>query len=149
MKKTFFPLLILFNSICFVCSCNTVSSSHAENDSSTLVKLETDFTIALMKTDSVTFEKLLAPDFVYTENEKSYSRNEMMSSLMSGIDTVESAHNEDMQVNLYGNTGVVTGWMIVKGRNKQGRFEHKYRFTDTWNKDTTWQLVAAQDYLML
>lgn len=148
MKKIFIPILILLSLAFFTSNCNNKSVSQTGNDSTSIVKLETDFTKALVKTDTSTFEKLLAPGFIYTENEKSYSRTEMLSSLTSGTDTVASAYNQDMVVHLFGTTAVVTGWMIVKGKNAGGQFEHKYRFTDTWNKNEDWQLIGAQDYLM-
>lgn len=149
MKKIFFPILILFNSFYFVSGCKTRSISHSAKDSTTIVKLETDFTIALMKNDTSVFEKLMAPGFIYSENEKTYSRSEMLSSLTAGQDTVESAYNRDMTVHLFGTTAAVTGWMTVKGKNEAGIFEHKYRFTDTWMKNNeSWQLIAAHDYLI-
>lgn len=114
-----------------------------------LIKQETDFTIALMRNDKATFERLLAPEFVYTENENTYSRSETLSNLMSGHDKVQSAFNQEMIVQIFGTAAVVTGWMTVKGTNADGQFEHKYRFTDTWVKrHHHWQIVAGHDYLM-
>lgn len=148
MKKIFLSTLILGNFLCFFSTCKTKSISQAETDSSAIVNLETDFTIALMKNDTSTFEKLMAPGFIYSENEKTYSRSEMLSSLTAGYDTIDSAYNQAMTVHLFGSCAAVTGWMTVKGKNAAGTFEHKYRFTDTWLKNNVkWQLIAAHDYI--
>jgi len=76
-------------------------------------------------------------------------RAAVLEGVSRGSDTVEAAHNEEMQVHRYGSvTAVVTGWLVVQGRGAQGSFNRRYRFTDTWVKrNNHWQIVAAQDYL--
>lgn len=119
------------------------------NDSTVIIQLENDWAKALVVRDETAFNKLLAPDFFYTENEKMYSRAEVIQSVMSVSDTVGSAYNEDMQVHSKGKTAIVTGWLFVNGKNSGGDFKRKYRFTDVWNKISgNWQLIAAQDYLL-
>ena len=114
-----------------------------------LVRLENQWTAGLVKRDRAIFEKLLAPKFVYTENDKLMSRAEVIHEVAEGADRVTAARNEGMMVHEYGpTTAVVTGWLIVDGRGKGGAFTHRYRFTDTWVKGASgWQIVAAQDYL--
>ena len=66
-----------------------------------------------------------------------------------GSDTVTWAGNEGMKVHLYGSTAVVTGILAMKGRGKDGSFDKRFRFTDTWKfLDGRWQIIAAQDYLI-
>ncbi|MDB4873974.1 MAG: hypothetical protein JWM41_420 [Gemmatimonadetes bacterium] len=114
----------------------------------TLLKLEDSWATALVKRDGATFQRLLAPGFVYTEDDRVMSRDAVLEDVVSGTDTVTAAHNEGMDVHLFPPAGVVTGWLIVKGRGKGGPFEHRYRFTDTWlERKGAWQIVAAQDYL--
>jgi len=73
----------------------------------------------------------------------------VINSVVAGPDTITAAHNDSMVVHRYGSvTAVVTGWLVVKGRNASGAFERRYRFTDTWVKRSgRWQIVAAQDYV--
>lgn len=119
------------------------------NDSADIINLENKWTEALTKKDEDAFRKFLPENFIYTENDKMYSRDEVLQSLMSPAETVDEASNEDMQVHLYGNTAIATGWLIVKGHGSDGKFNRKYRYTDIWIKnDNTWQIIAAQDYLM-
>lgn len=118
-------------------------------DTRALLRLEDQWASALVKRDSVVFNRLLAANFVYTENDQMMDRAAVLHSVVAGPDTVTAAHNEDMRVHRYGAvTAVVTGWLIVQGRNAGGGFEHRYRFTDTWVKRSgRWQIVAAQDYI--
>jgi hypothetical protein len=114
-----------------------------------LTRLENQWATGLVKRDRVLFEKLLAPKFVYTENDKLMSRAEVIHEVAEGSDRVTSAHNEGMVVHEYGpTTAVVTGWLIVSFQGKKGAYTNRYRFTDTWVKASQgWQIVAAQDYL--
>jgi len=120
-----------------------------DTDTRALLRLEDSWASALVKRDSVTFERLLAKEFVYTENDQLMDRAGVIQAVASGSDTVEAAHNEAMQVHRYGpTTAVVTGWLIVSGRGTNGSFNRRYRFTDTWVKRAgKWQIVAAQDYV--
>jgi hypothetical protein len=114
-----------------------------------LTRLENQWATGLVKRDRVLFEKLLAPKFVYTENDKLMSRAEVLHEVAEGSDRVTAAHNEGMVVHEYGpTTAVVTGWLIVSFQGKKGAYTNRYRFTDTWVKASQgWQIVAAQDYL--
>jgi hypothetical protein len=115
-----------------------------------LIRLENQWTVGLVKRDRALFDKLLAPKFVYTEDDKLMRRDEVLREISAGADTVTAARNEGMEVHEFGAvTAVVTGWLVVEGHGKGGAFTHRYRFTDTWVKRKAgWQIVAAQDYLV-
>jgi hypothetical protein len=115
----------------------------------TLLALENEWTRAVVARDVATFERLLAPGFVYTENNEVMSRNEVISSLTSGPDRVQWAGNEGMKVHEFGNTAVVTGILVLRGKSRGAAFTRRYRYTDTWMlRDGKWQVIAAQDYLI-
>ncbi|MFN2563436.1 MAG: nuclear transport factor 2 family protein [Gemmatimonadaceae bacterium] len=115
----------------------------------TLFALEEDWTRALVRRDGTTFDRLLAPRFVYTENDQVMTKEELIRSVVAGSDTVESAGNEDMRAYVYGNTAVVTGWLVVRGRGPSGAFNRRFRYTDTWlYRDGRWRVIAAHDYLV-
>ncbi|HXG95630.1 MAG TPA: nuclear transport factor 2 family protein [Gemmatimonadales bacterium] len=120
-----------------------------DTDERTLRRLEDDWASALVTRDRVTFERLLADGFVYTENEQIMDRRAVLNSVVGGSDTVAAAHNDSMVVHRFGSvTAVVTGWLVVDGRGANGQFQRRYRFTDTWVKrGGRWQIVAAQDYV--
>ncbi len=124
------------------------ASGTQDSTARTLLRLEDGWAAALVRRDTAFFGRILAPGFIYSENERTMFREAVLRDLAGGSDTVTSAHNEDMQVHGFGGTAVVTGWLVVRGRSAGGPFEHRYRFTDTWMRRAgRWQIVAAHDYL--
>jgi hypothetical protein len=112
------------------------------------IRLEEEWTTALVKRDTRTFDRLLAPNFVYTEDATVMSRSDVMKSV-TGPDRIESARNEGMRLHDFGDVQVITGVLHLKGRGRQGAFDRRYQFTDTWQRrNGRWQIIAAQDYLI-
>jgi ketosteroid isomerase-like protein len=123
-------------------------SSRARTDERALLRLEDSWASALVRRDAVTFRRLLADGFVYSENDRTSTRDEVLRDTIGTPDTVTAAHNEDMRVHLFGPTAVVTGWLVVRGHGPGGPFDRRYRFTDTWaRRNGQWQIVAAHDYI--
>ena len=105
--------------------------------------------LALIHRDAAVFRRLLADRFIYTEDDRTMSRDDVLRDMVAGPDTVKTAHNEDMRVHRFGATAVVTGWLVVGGHGPSGPFDRRYRFTDTWvQRRGRWQIVAAHDYLL-
>jgi hypothetical protein len=123
--------------------------TQAEANLSTLTKLEDSWAVALVRRDRAAFERLLAPKFIYTRDDRTLTRPEFLRETFAGSDTITEARNDSMEVHMFGNTGVVIGWLIVKGRGRDGPFERRYRFTDVWMpRSGSWQVVAAHDYIV-
>jgi ketosteroid isomerase-like protein len=114
-----------------------------------LLRLEDEWALALIHRDAAVFRRLLAEGFIYTEDDRTMSRDDVLRDVVAGPDTVQTAHNEDMRVHRFAATAVVTGWLVVGGRGPNGPFDRRYRFTDTWvRRGGGWQIVAAHDYLV-
>ncbi len=114
-----------------------------------LLRLEDDWARGLTRRDAALFRRLLADGFVYSEDDRTVGRDDVLRDIVAGPDTVETAHNEDMKVHRFGTTAIVTGWLVVGGHGPQGAFSRRYRFTDTWvRRGRRWQIVAAHDYLV-
>jgi len=112
------------------------------------IKLEDQWTTALVRRDTRTFDQLLAPNFVYTENATVMTRGDVIKSV-NGSDRVDWARNEGMRVHDFGDVQVITGVLHLRGRGAQGAFDRRYQFTDTWQRrNARWQIIAAQDYLV-
>jgi len=126
-----------------------VANVQDTSDTRTLLRLEDDWARALVRRDTAVFQRLLAPGFVYTEDDRTMTRDQVLHEVGSGSDTVTAAHNEEMQVHRFGGTAIVTGWLVVQGRGAEGAFDRRYRFTDTWVKRRNrWQIAGAQDYVV-
>ena len=124
-------------------------SSHAQSSKKELLRLEDEWGRALVKRDGKAFAALLAPEFVYSEDDRVIERDALIKDVVSGTDTVTSARNEDMRVIERRNVAVVLGWLTVRGRGAKGPFTRKYRFTDTWVRaNGRWKVLAAHDYLV-
>ena len=120
-----------------------------DTEAQVLLRLEDDWALGLIRRDAALFRRLLADGFVYTEDDRTVGRDDVLRDIVAGPDTVETAHNEDMKVHRFDRTAVVTGWLVVSGHGPKGPFTRRYRFTDTWvRRDRRWQIGAAHDYLL-
>ena len=63
-----------------------------------LLQLEDSWAAGLVKRDGALFRRLLAPGFVYTEDDKLITRDALLRDITSGADTVTAARNEEMRV---------------------------------------------------
>ena len=123
--------------------------SHAQSSRKELLRLEDEWGRALVKRDGNAFAALLAPEFVYSEDDRVIERDALIKDVVSGTDTVTSAKNEDLHVIERRNVAVVLGWLTLRGRGAKGPFVRKYRFTDTWIRTNgRWKVLAAHDYLV-
>lgn len=112
-----------------------------------LLRLEEDWARALMRRDAAFFRRTLHPSYVYSDERGVFNKEQVIAEQTAPSDSVEFATNEDMRVHVHGSTAVVTGILIVRGRGKDGAFQHRYRYTDTWARsDGRWRMVASQDY---
>ena len=115
----------------------------------TLFRLEGEWAQGVVKRDAATIRRMTAPRWIYSDESGTMNREQGVAAFTSGADTVTSAGNDEMHAEVYGNTAVVFGILWMRGRNAQGEFTHRYRYTDTWMKlGGRWQCIASQDYLM-
>lgn len=118
------------------------------NPKKQIAALEEDWIKAVVRRDATAFNRLLGPDFVYTEGDRVYTKAQLIKEVTTGSDTVTSGRNEDLVVRVHGNTAIATGWLVLIGRGSAGAFERRYRYTDTWLRmGGRWRVIAAQDYL--
>lgn len=133
--------------ICFFAAVILQSAANGAGTDRILTHLENDFAQAVVRRNTAAFDRLIAPTFVYTEDATVMNKTELIRAIMA--DRVTSARNQGMKVHVYGDTAVVTGILRMIGHGKEGAFDRRYRFTDTWLfRSKHWQIIAAQDYLI-
>ena len=114
-----------------------------------LYRVEDEWARALIRRDAAAFRRLIDPRWVYTDEHGLVEREPFIAEATGGSDTVTSAGNEEMHARVYGNVAVVTGILFTKGRGKDGAFDRRYRYTDTWLKrGGRWVCIASQDMLI-
>lgn len=114
-----------------------------------LARLEELWAIAVLRRDRSAVERTLGQRFVYTLNDSLVYRQDYVTAVLMPLDVITDVRVDSVEVQPAGNIGVTTGWRIVSGRGKDGPFERRYRFTDTWMpRSGTWQMIASHEYLV-
>ncbi len=109
-----------------------------------LRKASEDYDRAMTSRSSAMFEKLLADDYMHT-NEKADTRNkaEDIKNMTSPDLVITSAKASDKKFRIYRNAAVETGRYDVSGSYKGTPFSEAGRYTTTWiYKDGKWQIAA-------
>jgi uncharacterized protein DUF4440 len=148
MRVHLLPLVLTLLAIPASDSAAQQSSARATSPSEQqLRRLEDGWTTALVKRDSAYFRRNLHPDYVYSDERGVFNKEQVIAEQISGTDSVTSAENQDMHVHVHGSAAAVTGILIVRGRGKDGAFEHRYRYTDSFVREGgRWLMFASQDY---
>jgi ketosteroid isomerase-like protein len=122
-------------------------SKGARTPAQRLLQLENGWTTALVKRDTAYFRRNLHPDYVYSDERGTFTKEQVIAEQIGGTDTVTSAENQNMHAHVHGSAAAVTGVLIVRGRGKNGPFEHRYRYTDSFVRENgRWLMFASQDY---
>jgi ketosteroid isomerase-like protein len=117
---------------------------HAQ-DKTRIIALENSWNQAELHNDAHAVDLLLADDFVMTVAD-GYTLNKaaMLASVRDTSYRPDVLQSENMAVHMYGNTAIVTGSYLEKGKDKGKPFERRGRFTDTWvNLAGEWRCVAS------
>jgi len=103
---------------------------------------------AIVKGDADVMDRLLANEFMFVDGLRRAAY--FISIKTKSADTyVESAVSDDVRVQVYGNTAVVTGVDTIKGKNRGQPYENKYLYMDVWVKrDGRWQCVKVYSRLV-
>ena len=133
--------------VAFLFSVSVPTLSAQQAAARVLFRLEDGWTSAMVKRDASFFRRTLHPDYVYSDERGTFTKEQVIAEQTSGTDTVTYAANEDMHAHVHGSAGVVTGILIARGRGANGPFERRYRYTDTWIRQRgSWIMIASQDY---
>ena len=118
----------------------------APDDRAAVAELDTRYQAAVKANDAAAMDAILADDFVLvTGTGKTFDKNDLLTSAREKSETYE--HQEDTQqtVRVYGDTAVVTALLWVKGSHKDGAFDYKLWFSDTYARTPKgWRYVFGQ-----
>jgi ketosteroid isomerase-like protein len=111
-----------------------------------LKQMEDDWQKATRTKDAATLKRIIAEDWVATDDKgKILNREQYTSQTTSNPDVIQSNENFDMQVRVYGDTAVVTGGLTDRGTRNGTAYLDTYRWTDVFVKrGGHWQAVVSQ-----
>jgi ketosteroid isomerase-like protein len=126
------------------------AQSASTDEGGRVLGLEKLWNHAIEAKDTKALDQLLASTFVAVEIDGSISsKSEFLASIKAPEYQPSQAVNEDMSIQVYGNSAVVVGIFRIKGVEKGKPYVHRERFIDTWIKrDQGWQCVASSATLI-
>ncbi len=146
MKKLFTAAAALLA----IAAISAFAQTAATDEGGRVLGLEKAWNKAIEVKDTKALDQLLAPTFVAVEIDGSVSsKSEFLASIKAPEYQPSQAVNEDMSVQVYGNSAVVVGIFRIKGVEKGKPYVHRERFIDTWIKQNQgWQCVASSATLI-
>ena len=123
---------------------NRTSTSNVERE---LIELERQMSEALAKQDASVLDRLWSENLVFTSPNGQISNKSKRLAMQKPPQAAANQmtnRNEDVRVQLYGNTAVVIVKSVWEGKTTTGQFSDPYQATHVWVKQQgRWQLVAA------
>jgi ketosteroid isomerase-like protein len=143
MKLMFYALVIT------ACAFAQTPKDAAYSASINLVALERMWNQAQLTRDAKAIANMIGDRFVNTEYDGAVSNREKFLADFADPQFKPSVMNiQDVRVEMYPNTAVVTGIYHTKGVYSGKPYEHVGRFTDTWIfEDGKWMCVASHTSL--
>jgi ketosteroid isomerase-like protein len=117
---------------------------NAENVEQTIMQTERDFIAMTLRKDAAGLARIVAEDFSGVESSgRVVDRIQFTNDVKSGI--VQTNTPEDLKVRIYGDTAIVTGRLLTKGKGNDADNNLQLLLTDVWAKrGGQWQIVNRQ-----
>ncbi|HEY8558953.1 MAG TPA: nuclear transport factor 2 family protein [Pyrinomonadaceae bacterium] len=112
-----------------------------ENAEKEIRQLEKDLIAAILRRDAGFVERILAAELTYINPFGEIVGKEMMTNFDEKL-VNESIETDEIKVNIFGTTAIVTGRASVKSRYKERDLSGRYRFTRVYLKRARWQIIA-------
>ena len=124
----------------------TDSSNTSAEAAQAILQIERDIMTAIKNKDAATLEPLLADDFIYrTHFGAEANKAEFLRSIASFPVEILAIRGEELKVNVYGETAVLTGVQLAEARTPEGAAEESVvAFTDIFVRlEGRWLMVLA------
>jgi ketosteroid isomerase-like protein len=124
-------------------------SNSTENSLDTaeiILQIERDIMAAIKAKDATALSPLVADEFVYrTHFGAESNKSEFLQSISSLAVEIQSLHGDELKVNVYGDTAILTGVQRAEARLPEGELdESAVAFTDVFvRRDGRWVMVLA------
>jgi ketosteroid isomerase-like protein len=137
------PVFLLLEELCKILMNNPPNHHRDETE---ILAIERDIMAAIRSKDVATLAPLLADDFLYrTHFGAEADKAAFLESIASFPVEILSLHGEELKVNVYGDTAVLTGVQLAEARPPEGKTEESaVAFTDVFRRrDGRWLMVMA------
>jgi len=144
--------------IVYASSEKSFSQNTASNDDiGKIKKLEYDWLIAEFKLDTASISSMMDETFISVGLTSLSNKQQELKSIYDNINErlknnhiVDSFYLDDMHIQIYENTAVVTFFSVTRGRINNVPFENRRtRFYDVWIKrNGQWKAVSSQGTLI-
>ena len=124
----------------------TIQANAAADFTSEILQIERDIMAAIKGKDTAALEPMLADEFVYrTHFGVEADKASFLESIRSFPIEIISLRGEELKVNVYGETAVLTGVQVAEARPPEGEAEESaVAFTDVFvRRDGRWLMVLA------
>jgi len=121
-------------------------TNSTDNASESILQIERDIMDAIKNKNATSLAPLLADDFIYrTHFGAEMTKPEFLHSIASFPVEILSIHGEELKVNVYGETAVITGVQRAEARAPEGEPEESaVAFTDVFIRlNGRWLMVLA------
>ncbi|HEY3040391.1 MAG TPA: nuclear transport factor 2 family protein [Pyrinomonadaceae bacterium] len=111
-----------------------------------ILQIEREIMTAIKNKDAATLAPMLGDDFIYrTHFGAEADKAEFLRSIASFPAEILAIRGEDLRLNVYGETAVLTGVQLAQARAREGRAEESaVAFTDVFvRRDGRWLMVLA------
>jgi ketosteroid isomerase-like protein len=127
-----------------------LAAQQADPRETKLMVLERLWNEAQVNRDAASLEALVSSRFVNTEWDGEMSdKQKFLADIRDPRFKPTALTIQDVKMNFFGDTAVVTGIYHTQGSYQGKPYEHLGRFTDTWVLDTgKWQCVASHTSLL-
>lgn len=136
----------LFLAVAFMMLFGTLAYGQKMTTEQTLMKMEQEMADAILKGDTSVWDKYSDAKSVFTDpTGMMMNKAQSMAMFKSGDLKFESMKMDNMKVQMFGNTAIVTYTSMDKGTYKGRDISGEYRWTDVFTKvGGKWKLVAGQ-----
>ena len=152
MSKRVESAAILKTMVCclLVTLCASAQNSNSSADGAKLVALERMWNQAQLVRDSAAVAGMIGDKFVNTEYDGEVSdRGKFLADFADPKFQPSLMSIDDVKVEMYSSTAIVTGTYHTKGTYGSKPYEHIGRFTDTWLfQDGRWLCIASHTSLL-
>jgi ketosteroid isomerase-like protein len=111
-----------------------------------LVKVEEEFTAAIVKNDPEAIERLVADEWIIINADGGIiDKERFLGVINSGALTHEMMESDNVRVRVYGDSAAVTALTRTKGKFRGQEFSTEERATDVFvRRDGQWRCVLTQ-----